>query len=266
MATGGTLTLSGRGVATMSRSVSRSAFLGIALIAVLACAPEPEATDEPATAESTLQEAPPNTLTEQERRDGWRLLFDGSTTRGWRGYKQPSMPAGWQVMNGALTRTGQTSDIITDQQFGDFELALEWKIAPGGNSGIFFRAIEGQGAIYEYAPEVQVLDDAGHADGLSELTSAGSNFALHPAARGVVRPAGQWNSARLRVDGGRVQHWLNGQLIVDYQISSDDWKRRVAASKFAAWPQYGLAQRGHIGLQEHGNEVAFRSIKIRELP
>jgi hypothetical protein len=251
----------------MKGSASSFVSLGIALIAALACAPAQEASEEPAAEETSLdQQAPPNTLTEQERRDGWRLLFDGATTRGWRGYKQPTMPAGWSVVNGALTRTGPTRDIISEDQFGDFELALEWRIAPGGNSGIFFRAIEGQGAIYEYAPEVQVLDDAGHADGGSELTSAGSNFALHPARRGVVRPAGTWNAARLRVEGNHVQHWLNGQLVVDYEIGNDDWKRRVAASKFAAWPQYGLAQRGHIGLQEHGNEVAFRSIKIRELP
>jgi hypothetical protein len=240
--------------------------LGLAVLSLAACAPAPEASSEPAGGEAALQQAPPNTLSEQERREGWRLLFDGTTTRGWRGYKQPTMPAGWQALDGALTRTGQTTDIITEDQFADFELALEWKIAPAGNSGIFFRAIEGQGAIYEYAPEVQVLDDAGHSDGASELTSAGSNFALHPARRGVVKPAGQWNSVRLRVEGNRVQHWLNGQPVVDYQIGSDDWKRRVAASKFAAWPEYGLATRGHIGLQEHGNEVAFRSIKVRELP
>jgi hypothetical protein len=243
------------------------------LLALWACAPSDSAVERdqavdaggPADVASGVQQGSPNTLTAQERQQGWRLLFDGTSTRGWRGYQQPALPTGWEVVNGALTRTGPTRDIITEEQFGDFELALEWRIAPGGNSGIFFRAIEGEGAIYEYAPEVQVLDDAGHADGGSELTSAGSNFALHPAPRGVVRPAGAWNAVRLRVDGSHVQHWLNGQLIVDYEIGSDDWKRRVAASKFAAWPRYGLAARGHIGLQEHGNEVAFRSIKIREL-
>jgi hypothetical protein len=170
------------------------------------------------------------------------------------------------VVDGALTRVSRTTDIITTEQFRNFDLVLEWKTVAGGNRGIFFRAIEGEGAIYEYAPEVQVLDDAGHPDGQSELTSAGSNFALHPAARGVARPAGEWNAVRLLVEGDRVRQWLNGQLVVDYEIGSDDWKRRVAASKFAAWPQYGLAPLGHIGLQEHQSEVAFRNIKIRVLP
>jgi hypothetical protein len=242
-----------------------NASLAAALLTLMACAPSAEPAEEQGGTETGVQEAP-NTLTEQERRDGWRLLFDGKTTNGWRGYKQPAMPAGWTVVDGALTRTAQTTDIVTTDQFGDFELALEWRVVPGANSGIFFRAIEGEGAIYEYAPEVQVLDDAGHADGGSELTSAGSNFALHPVRRGVVKPAGQWNAVRLRVDGNHVQHWLNGQLVVDYELSSEDWKQRVAASKFAAWPQYGLASRGHIGLQEHGAEVAFRSVKLRELP
>jgi hypothetical protein len=215
---------------------------------------------------STEQEAPPNTLSERERGEGWRLLFDGRSTAGWRGYKQATMPSGWEVVEGALTRTGATTDIVTVDTFRDFELALEWRITPGGNSGIFFRAIEGEGGIYEYAPEMQVLDDAGHPDGSSELTSAGSNFALHAAPRGVLKPVGQWNSVRIRAQGNHVQQWMNGTLVVDYQIGSDDWKRRVAASKFAAWPEYGLAPEGHVGLQEHGNEVAFRSIKIRVLP
>jgi hypothetical protein len=246
--------------------VTRAAFAA-ALLTLFGCAGAPEPSTETGSGETAVEQAaPPNTLTERERQEGWRLLFDGRTTSGWRGYKRQTMPAGWEVRDGALTRTAETTDIVTNDQFGSFELALEWRVVPGANSGIFFRVVEKSGGIYEYAPEVQVLDDAGHADGGSELTSAGSNFALHPVPRGVVKPAGEWNAVRLRVDGNHVQHWLNGQLVVDYEIGSDDWKRRVAASKFAAWPEYGLAPRGHIGLQEHGDEVAFRSIKVRELP
>ena len=216
--------------------------------------------------QSAAQDATmPNRLSAQETQEGFRLLFDGSTLAGWRAYGQDTMPSGWQVVDGAITRVGPTRDIITTAQFTDFDLRLEWMIAPGGNSGIFYRAREGPKAIYEYAPEYQVLDDAGHADGGAEITSAGSNFALHPVPRGVVRPAGEWNSTRLVVDGNNVEHWLNGVKVVEYVLGSDDWKRRVAASKFAAWPEYGLAPRGHIGLQEHGDRVAFRSIRIREL-
>ena len=206
---------------------------------------------------------PFNTLSAQEQAEGWRLLFDGTTTQGWRGYGKPDLPAGWSVVNGELTRTGTGGDIITTEKFRDFELALDWKIAPGGNSGVFIRAVEGLNAIYYGAPEMQVLDDAAHADGKSPLTSAGSNFALHPARPGVVKPANEWNHARLVVVGNHVEHWLNGVKLVDYELGSADWRTRVAASKFAAWPAYGKATEGHIGLQDHGDRVAFRNIKIK---
>ncbi len=207
-----------------------------------------------------------NTLTTAEQADGWRLLFDGETTAGWRGYNRPDMPDGWQVVDGALTRVAPGGDIITTETFRDFELALEWNVERGGNSGIFYRASEGPRPIYEYAPEMQVLDDAAHADGLSRLTAAGANYGLYPAPEGVVRPAGQWNEARIRVEGNQVTYWLNGERIVDYELGSEDWEARVAASKFAEWPEFGRAGEGHIGLQDHGDRVAFRSIRIRELP
>ncbi|MEX2611558.1 MAG: DUF1080 domain-containing protein [Gemmatimonadota bacterium] len=237
--------------------------------AALACASEPRAAATPDTAgasAATADVAAPNTLSAAEVQEGWRLLFDGTTTAGWRGYKQDTMPAGWEAVDGAFTRASRARDIITTEQFEDFELTLEWKTVEGGNSGVFFRVIEGEGPIYHYAPEIQVLDDGGHPDGRSQLTSAGANYGLHPAPRGVVRPVGQWNTIRLLVEGPRVRHWLNGQLMADYEIGSEDWQRRVAESKFAAWPDYGLAPRGHIGLQEHGSWVAFRNIKLRELP
>ena len=205
-------------------------------------------------------------LTAQEQQEGWRLLFDGQTLSGWRGYRKQTMPAGWAVVDGALTRTSQADDIITTEQFRNFDLQLEWKIASGGNSGIFYRAVEGDGPIYHYAPEYQILDDQAHQDGRSDLTSAGANYALHPAPRGVVKPVGEWNTARILVHGNHVEHWLNGQKIVDYELGSPDWKQRVAKSKFNEWPDYGKAAQGHIGLQEHGSWVAYRNIKLRVLP
>jgi hypothetical protein len=207
-----------------------------------------------------------NTLTAAERGAGWRLLFDGSTTKGWRGYMKDAISDGWQVVDGALTRVAQGGDIITTEQFKNFELALEWKVAPKGNSGIFYRAVEGLGAIYEGAPEYQVLDDAGHADGKSPLTSAGSDYGLYPTKPGVAKPAGEWNSARIVVNGNHVEHWLNGVKVVDYELGSSDWAERVANSKFKAWPAYGKATQGYIGLQDHGDWVAYRNIKIRVLP
>jgi len=206
-----------------------------------------------------------NTLTAKEKADGWRLLFDGRTTNGWRAYGADTMPSGWQAIDGVLTRVSRAGDIITKDQFTDFELTLDWKVAPGGNSGIFYHAVEGLEWIYHGAPEYQVLDDERHNDGKNPLTSAGAAYGLYPAPRGVVHPAGEWNSARILVKGNHVEHWLNGTRTADYELHSEDWKAKVAGSKFAQWPAYGMAKTGHIGLQEHGGRIEFRNIKIREL-
>lgn len=198
--------------------------------------------------------------------DGWRPLFDGETTMGWRGFRSDTAPAGWQVVDGALTRVGRGGDIVTLDRFTDFELALEWQVAPGGNSGVFYRATEETDRIYENALEMQVLDDAGHPDGQSPLTSAGSLFGLYPAPEGIVKPAGAWNTARLVVDGSHVEHWLNGTKVVEYELWSEEFTQRVNDSKFTEWPPFARAPGGHIGLQDHGDRVAFRNIRIRELP
>jgi alpha-3'-ketoglucosidase len=207
----------------------------------------------------------PNTLTSAESKEGWRLLFDGSTTTGWRAYDADTMPSGWKVVDGALTRVDRAGDIITTDTFRDFELSVDWNISPGGNSGIFYRGALGSEAIYYSAPEMQVLDDARHPDGQSPLTSAGADYGLYAAPRGVVKPAGEWNTARVVVRGNHVEHWLNGKKIVTYELGSVDWVKRVADSKFKQWPQYGKAPQGYIGLQDHGDRVAFRNIKVRVL-
>lgn len=206
-----------------------------------------------------------NTLTAQEKAAGWKLLFDGTSTAGWRAYGADSMPSGWQAVDGSLTRVSRAADIITKEQFGDFELTLDWKVEPRGNSGLFYRAVEGLEWIYHGAPEYQILDDAGHRDGQNRLTSAGSNYGLYGAPRGVVKPAGEWNSSRIVARGAHVEHWLNGQKVVEYEQGSTEWAKLVEGAKFKAWPQYGKAMKGHIGLQEHGGRVEFRNMKIREI-
>ena len=211
--------------------------------------------------------APMNTLTREEQQAGWKLLFDGKSTAGWRNYKKQTVGPGWTVAEGILTRSGDNAgDIITTDKYRNFELALDWRVAEGGNSGILYRATEDNDYIWQSAPEMQVLDDERHADGKSPLTSAGSNFALYPAPRGVVKPAGQWNSARVVVNGNHVEHWLNGQKLLEYELGSREWNERVANSKFKTMPNYGKASEGYIGLQDHGDKVEYRNIRIRTLP
>jgi Domain of Unknown Function (DUF1080) len=212
----------------------------------------------------------PNSLTDAERKAGWQLLFDGKSTHGWHGYGKTSAPDGWQVIDGMLTRVAMAGDLVTDAKYANFELMLEWNIEPGGNSGIFYRGVEAKDPearpLYYSAPEMQVLDDAKHPDGASPLTSAGAAYGLYPAPRGIVRPPGQWNAVRLLVNGKHVEHWLNGTKMVEYELGGTDWAARVAKAKFKEWPEYGKATSGVIGVQDHGNRVAYRSIKLRVLP
>jgi hypothetical protein len=204
----------------------------------------------------------------REAADGWRPLFDGRTLAGWRGYRRAAPPAGWQVVDGAITRVAGGGDLMTDEEFGSFELALEWKISPGGNSGIIYRVVEDSSLAYVWqsGPEFQVLDNAAHADGRDPLTSAGSNFALYAPVRDVTRPVGEWNDARIVVSGSHVEHWLNGVKLLEYELGGPEWEGRVQASKFRTMPRYGRGARGHIALQEHEAWVAYRNIRIRTLP
>jgi hypothetical protein len=196
----------------------------------------------------------------------WQVLFDGTSTSAWRGYRADSLPGGWQVVDGALTRVAQAGDIVTTEQYRNFELELEWQISENGNSGVMFRVTEDLPETYHSGPEMQVLDDARHVDGQNPLTSSGSNYALHAPARSVVKPAGEWNAVRLLVNGNHVEHWLNGEKMVEYELGSPEWEALVKASKFVEWPRYGREPRGHIALQDHGDRVAYRNIRIRVLP
>ena len=207
----------------------------------------------------------PNTLTAAEKAAGWRLLFDGRTTAGWRGFRKTDMPAGWTVEDGALTRTAAASDIVTIDQFGDFELAFEWKVVPAGNSGVFCRVTEGSTAVWHSAPEYQILDNAGHEDGKKPETSAGSIYALYAPVKDATRKPGEWNQARIVMKGTHLEHWLNGVKLVECEIGSPDWNARVAQSKFKTYPQFGKATRGFIAIQDHGDWVSYRNIKVKIL-
>lgn len=208
----------------------------------------------------------PNTLSDAEKAEGWVLLFDGKdAAKELRGYRRPDMPKEWAVEDGALVLRGRGGDIVTKGQWSDFEFRVDWKVAPGGNSGIMWRVSEEFGAPWETGPEMQVLDDAMHADGKSRLTSAGACYALYPAPEGAVRPAGEWNTAVIRAIGPTVTYTLNGVRTAAFDMSSKDWKDRVAASKFASMKNFGSRSSGHVALQDHGDVVMFRNMKVRPL-
>jgi hypothetical protein len=208
-----------------------------------------------------------NALTAQEEEAGWRLLFDGKTTAGWRGYNRATVPDRWRVEGGALVlRPGRVPrcDLVTAGQFDNFELAFEWRIGPGGNSGVLYRVVEGPADPYATGPEYQVIDNAKNIDGRKAETSAASCYGLYGPARDRTKPAGEWNQGRIVVNGNHVEHWLNGEKVVEYELDSPDWRRRVGATKFKL-SVYGKAPRGHIDLQDNGDPVLYRNIKIRPL-
>lgn len=249
----------------MSTGQRLSALLAVCLAAATttSCATSetPDSTAIHEEPESTVH----NSLTDAEREAGWRLLFDGKTLDGWRSYYSVDLPGGWRVEQGTLHRFESGGEIITQDEFANFELSLDWRVAEGGNSGIFYLAGLGSDNIFMSAPEMQVLDDERHPDGQNPLTSAGANYGLYPAPRGIVKPAGEWNHARIMVDSNQVEHWLNGVKIVDYVLGSAEWADLVKNSKFNEWPEYGTARSGHIGLQDHGDPVWYRDIKIRAI-
>lgn len=200
-------------------------------------------------------------------RGEWIVLFDGTSTEAWRGYKLQGFPdRGWAVENGALKAVaGGGPDIVTKERYRDFELEFEWRVSPGGNSGVFYRATEEGESIWHSSAEMQILDDAKHVDGKDPRTSAGSLYALVAPTGKELRPVGEWNTARVVARGNRVEHWINGKKVVEYELGSDALARQIAASKFAAYPSFARAPEGHIGLQSHGEEAWFRNIRIRRL-
>lgn len=209
-----------------------------------------------------------NELTEGEKAAGWRLLFDGKTTGNWKGFKQPAFPQkGWIVKDGTLThaRQGGGGDLCTTEEFSDFEFQCDWRVEKGGNSGVMYRCAEDKTYPWETGPEMQILDDANHADGKKPKTRAGTLYDIYACAFDVSRPAGEWNTAKVVAKGDRIEHWLNGFKVVETVLWSEEFKAAHGASKWPGMPDYAKRAKGRIALQDHGDEVSFRNVKIREL-
>lgn len=209
----------------------------------------------------------PNTLTPTEQAAGWQLLFDGQSLDGWRGYRRDTLPeAGWEVKDGTVRTVAKVkgADIITRKTFHDFEFAWDWRVAPGGNSGVKYFVTEDR----PKAPghEYQMIDDARYPGKLTPLQLTATFYDVLPAAAGKpLRPAGEWNSSRIVVRGTRVEHWLNGKNVLTYETGSPEVKAGVAASKFKGEPGFGEKIDGHIMLTYHQDECWYRNLKVREI-
>jgi hypothetical protein len=219
-----------------------------------------------------------NMLTAKEQAEGWILMFDGKTTTGWRGYNKPTFPdSGWAVEDGALRCVasgmgeagGAGGDIIYDRKFKDFHLKIDWKISAGGNSGIFYLGQEiPNEPVWKSAPEMQVLDNTTHPDamlGKDGNRQAGSLYDLIPAVPQNAKPVGEWNEAGILVYQGTVVHFMNGEKVLEYHIGTPDWNKMIKASKFNEFPEFGKYLEGYISLQDHGNDVWYRNIRIKPM-
>lgn len=210
-----------------------------------------------------------NTLTRAQAEAGWKLLFDGKSSSGWRSYYNDKFPQkGWTVENGSLrvVARGGAGDVMTVEQYEDFDLMMEWKVSEKANSGIMYRVTTDGKAPWHTGPEYQILDDKGHGLDPANAHSAGALYGLYsPPPEKPAKAAGEWNQTRIVLRGNLVEHWLNGIQLVEGKVGSKDWKKRVDASKFKAFPRFGLNRKGHIVLQDHGHDVWFRNIRIRKL-
>lgn len=260
--------------------------LTFASLAFVACNKPTEDTAATDTTEGTTTEtvaeveevATNNALSEEEKADGWMLLFDGKTSDGWRGFGKQEFPEAWKITDAGelhfaaseVTETTTRGDIIYDKEFANFHLKLEWKISEAGNSGIFYLGKESEDYIWKTAPEMQVLDNINHPDaskGTNGNRQAGSLYDLYPATPQNANAVGEWNAVEVIHNNGKVQHIQNGEVVVEYEIGTDKWKEDVAGSKFPGLNEnwVNIASEGYFGLQDHNDNVWFRNIKIKEM-
>lgn len=254
----------------------------ILVVAAIAACNDETKTDAEATktdtvaTNSTPSTPANNTLTDEEKSAGWQLLFDGTSKNGWHIYNSKSDGAAWKVEDGALTldsnykvdgKRAGGGDLVTDEEYENFELSLEWKIGKGGNSGIIFLSNEDKkyDASYYTGPEMQVLDNTGHSDASINKHRAGDLYDLIASEPQTVKPVGEWNQVRIVINKGALEFYQNGTKVVSTTLWDDAWKKMVAGSKFKAWKDFATYKKGHIVLQDHGDPVWYRNIKIKKL-
>lgn len=218
-----------------------------------------------------------NVITAAEKADGWTLLFDGATTKGWHGYNAQAIDA-WTIDDCSLKTVGvsgnygsdKRADLVTDRPYTNFELRLDWKASKAGNSGVMYGVVEDAtyDAAWKTGPEYQLIDDVDFPTKLEPERTAGSNYSMHapdPAAK-VLKPVGEWNTTRLVVRGSHVEHWLNGKKVVEFERWSPAWNTLRDSGKWKSAPDYGKFKTGHIVIQDHGSQFWFRNVKLKVLP
>jgi hypothetical protein len=241
------------------------AALAVTLTLAFSCKPR-TAQQEAATTADTL-----NVLSSQETADGWKLLWDGKTFAGWHTFNKDSV-IGWEIKDGLLISLGQggdhANDIVTNKDYTNFELSIDWKLSPGGNSGLFYNAVEGKHPeIYAIAPEYQLIDDLGFPEKIEDWQKTAACYGMYvpDSTKKILKPIGEFNNSRIVVNNGHAEHWLNGVKVVEYDLWTDDWNKRVKEGKWKDYPDFGSARSGKIGIQDHGQSNSFRNIKIKEL-
>jgi hypothetical protein len=260
---------------TVKKSIYLLTAIATLTMAAMSCTSQKESakTEDTGTEVSDI----PNSLTPEQTAEGWQLLFDGETLTGWKRFNRDTIGPLWSVRDGAILCDGaglgegsgaMGGSLVTTKKFGNFDLVLDYKLSPGGNSGILYHVTEDPKYKYDYetGPEFQLLDDGGWKGDLRDEQKAASNYDMFAAdASKKVNPAGEWNTARIVYYNGHVEHWLNGQKVVEFDESSDDFKTRYNNSKWKEYPDWNKSKSGAIALQDHGAPVYFRNIRIKEL-
>ena len=253
----------------MNKKIHQAGFI-LSILAMVSCGngDEKQAKESTDTVTAVSEPAPAPTAAPTPL-----SLFDGKTLTGWHAFNKTGEVKNWKVEDGAMVCQGAAKDahggdIVTDKEFENFELSWEWKVDKGSNSGVMYHVIESAKykAPYETGPEYQVIDDIGFPEKLQNWQMAGADYAMTPAnEKKVLKPVGEWNSSKIIYNKGHVEHWLNGEKIVEFDRNSDDWKTKRITGKWKDYPDYASVSKGHIALQDHGNKAYFKNITIIEL-
>jgi hypothetical protein len=216
----------------------------------------------------SLVQVADNTLSEEEKKNGWTLLFDGKTTTAWRTYQ--NLPDdSWEVVAGELhckaDGVQHRADLVTKEPYASFDLQVDWKVSKSANSGILYHVLETKKSSYETGPEYQLIDDLGYTEKIEDWQKSGADYAMHPPSKIVTKPRGEYNHTRLLVNGAHVEHWLNGVKVADFTAWTPEWEKLKSTGKWKDYPDYGMAKTGVIALQDHGGGIWLKNIKIKKL-